>query len=92
MNLKKSTLIISFVILLYLCFNSLCSVQASSNISVEDAGKAVASYLKSFYDQYASETVITSESKYRYTIYQAKRYESGVAKNGTQVLLILRKN
>ena len=32
----------SFVILLYLCFNSLCSVQASSNISVEDAGKAVA--------------------------------------------------
>ena len=84
MNLKKSTLIISFVILLYLCFNSLCSVQASSNISVEDAGKAVASYLKSFYDQYASETVITSESKYRYTIYQAKRYESGVAKNGTQ--------
>ena len=84
MNLKKSAFIILFIILLYLCFNSLWSVQASSNVSVEEAGKAVASYLKSFYDQCESDIVITSQSKYRYTIYQAKRYENGVAKDGTQ--------
>lgn len=82
MNLKKMKIVVLFVVLLYICFNSLQSVQAVTNITVKDAGKAVSDYLKSFYEQYANYTVITSNAKYRYTMYQGKKYASGISKNG----------